>query len=121
MCLSYVLGAELAGTGIAVTIVAPGLFRTEMAQALPSQQAAPGSRFTGAFRALAKSSAEQLKTAGDPEEAGAEIEKLIRSEAPPARLVLGEDGAQVENFVRASNPEELAARLRGSVLKLLGD
>lgn len=118
MSLSYVLGAELAGTGIAVSVVAPGLFRTPMSESLPSQRAAPGSRFAGALETLAKSSEQRLQGAGNPDDAARVIEDCIRSDSPPARIIAGADGVAMENVVRQSTPEELARMLGEAVGKL---
>ncbi len=49
---SAVLGAELHGTGVFVTVVAPGLFRTAMSEQLPSCQVADGSGYARAFETL---------------------------------------------------------------------
>jgi NAD(P)-dependent dehydrogenase (short-subunit alcohol dehydrogenase family) len=121
MSLSYVLGAELTGTGIFVTAVAPGLFRTPMSEGQRSQRAPEGSHYAKHFDGLARGADAELAGAGDPDEAGAAIEKLIRSDAPPARLVIGDDGVQIEEMVRRAAPEEYAALLRDSVLKLTTD
>lgn len=118
MSLSYVLGAELAGTGIAVTVVAPGLFRTPMSESLPAQRTAPDSRFAGAFATLAKFSADRLDSAGDPDDAARVIEDCIRSDAPPARVIAGADGIAMEKVVRAASAEDLARMLGEAVGKL---
>lgn len=118
MSLSYVLGAELADTGIAVTVVAPGLFRTPMSESLPAQRAAPGSRFTGAFETLARSSAERLAEAGNPDDAARVIEDCVRSEFPPARVVAGADGIAMEQAVRAASADDLARMLGQAVGRL---
>lgn len=118
MSLSYVLGAELAGTGITVTVVAPGLFRTPMSEALPEQRAAPDSRFAAAFETLAEASAQRLRTAADPDVAARVIEDCVRSPSPPARMVAGADGAAMEEAVRACSAEDLARMLGEAVGKL---
>jgi NAD(P)-dependent dehydrogenase (short-subunit alcohol dehydrogenase family) len=118
MSLSYVLGAELAGTGIAVTVVAPGLFRTSMSEALPAQRAAPDSRFAEAFETLAEASAQRLLTAADPDVAARVIEDCVRSQSPPARMIAGADGVAMEEVVRASSAEDLARMLGEAVGKL---
>ena len=118
MSLSYVLGAELAGTGIAVTVVAPGLFRTAMSESLPSQRVAPGSRFTLAFETLSRASADRLQAAADPDDAARVIEDCIRSESPPARMIAGADGVAIENVVRQASAEDLARMLGEAVGKL---
>ena len=118
MSLSYVLGAELAGTGITVTVVAPGFFRTPMSERLPAQRADPSSRFAGAFETLARSSAERLRTAGDPDDAARVIEDCVRVASPPARMIAGADGVAMENLVRKSSVEDLARMLGEAVGKL---
>jgi NAD(P)-dependent dehydrogenase (short-subunit alcohol dehydrogenase family) len=118
MNLSYVLGAELTGTGIAVTMVALGFFRTAMAEALPSHRVADGSPHAAAFEALARNSEERLRTAGDPDEAAAAIADCVHSADPPARLVVGADGIAMEEAVRKMSPEDLAGALRDAVVEL---
>jgi NAD(P)-dependent dehydrogenase (short-subunit alcohol dehydrogenase family) len=121
MSLSVVLGAELSGTGVSVTVVAPGLFRTPMSQALTSQRAAPGSRFAGAFEKLSKLAAQRLESAGDPDDAARVIEDVLRSDFPPARVVAGADGQAIEDRVRGGGPEDLARVLGESVAALTAD
>jgi NAD(P)-dependent dehydrogenase (short-subunit alcohol dehydrogenase family) len=118
MSLSYVLGAELTGTGIAVTMVALGFFRTTMAEALPFHRVAESSPHAMAFEALSRASVERLKTAGDPDEAAAAIAGCVHSANPPARLVVGADGIAMDEAVRKMSPEELAGALRDGVLEL---
>ena len=118
MSLSYVLGAELTDSGIFVTVVAPGLFRTPMAEKQGETRVPEGSRYAKAFAALARGGAERLKAAGDPDEVAVAVEELIRSDAPPARLVVGADGLALEEQVRQTGAEDLAALLRESVIRL---
>jgi NAD(P)-dependent dehydrogenase (short-subunit alcohol dehydrogenase family) len=113
-----VLGAELADSGIAVTVVAPGLFRTPMSESLPSQRVSPASRFAPAFDALARTSADRLASAGNPDDAAVVIVDCLRSPAPPARVVAGPDGLAMEEAVRAASPDDLARMLGESVGKL---
>ncbi|MBO0821942.1 MAG: SDR family NAD(P)-dependent oxidoreductase [Nocardiopsaceae bacterium] len=120
MSLSVVLGAELTGTGVTVTVVAPGLFRTPMSESLPSQRAAPGSRFAGAFERLSAFSRQRLDGAGDPDDAARVIEDVLRSDSPPARVVAGADARAMEETVRAATPEDLARMLSESVATLTG-
>jgi len=56
--LSTVLGAELYGSGIFVTVIAPGFFRSAMAEQLPSFPVAEDSRYaTALFRLRASNAA----------------------------------------------------------------
>jgi NAD(P)-dependent dehydrogenase (short-subunit alcohol dehydrogenase family) len=116
--LSMVLGAELQGSGIDVTVVAPGLFRTGMSEELPHAGVANDSRYAKAFEALRAASAKRLETAGDPDEAARAIAECIRTDEPPARIVVGADGIEMEKTIRQASAEDLARMLRGFVASL---
>jgi NAD(P)-dependent dehydrogenase (short-subunit alcohol dehydrogenase family) len=116
--LSAVLGAELYGSGIFVTVIAPGFFRSAMAEQLPSFQVADGSRYATALFRLRAGNAERLKTAGDPDEVARAIEDCIRADEPPARRVVGADGIGLEETIRHTRAADLARMLRESVASL---
>lgn len=116
--LSAVLDAEVRGFGVAVTVVAPGLYRTAMSQALLSFSVAGGSPYAAAFGALQRVNATRLPGAGDPDEAARVIEDCLRAADPPARLVAGDDAAGVDQAVRQAGAEGLARRLREFVAGL---
>lgn len=116
--LTTVLDAEVRGFGILVTTVAPGLFRTAMAERLPSYGVGADSPYAAIFRALSEGAAAEIEEAGDPDEVARALEECIRAASPPARLLVGADAAEMENTARGASPEELAALLRKSVTDL---
>ena len=116
--LSMVLGAELHGSGIFVTVVAPGLFVTGMSEQLPFARVATDSRYAGAFEKLRAESAMELATAGDPDEVAGALAECIAAAAPPARIVVGADGVAMDATVRNASAEDLAGMLRDYVASL---
>jgi NAD(P)-dependent dehydrogenase (short-subunit alcohol dehydrogenase family) len=116
--LTAVLDAEVRGFGILVTAVAPGLFRTAMAERLSSYGVGADSPYAAIFRALGEGAAAELDEAGDPDEVARAVEDCIRAADPPARLLIGADAVEMEKTARGSSPEELAALLRKSVADL---
>ena len=98
---SYSLAAEVAQFGIKVTVVAPGLYRTDMAESLPAFRPPPESRYYDAMAGMAEMNKQRILTAGDPDEVGAVIEECIDVDDPPVRLVVGDtEGLQAS----ASDP-----------------
>jgi NAD(P)-dependent dehydrogenase (short-subunit alcohol dehydrogenase family) len=116
---SAVLGAEVASFGIRVTVVAPGFFRTEMAESLGDQHVDPGSPYRAALEALRATDAGRLEGAGDPDDVARAVEECLASADPPARRVVGADAVNFEKLVRGATPEEYAAMLRDYVTQLL--
>ncbi|GAB2728752.1 SDR family NAD(P)-dependent oxidoreductase [Kitasatospora kifunensis] len=97
--ITEALHAELAGLGIAVTVVEPGQFRTDFLDPASLRQAARTiddyADSAGARRTqFAEVSGHQL---GDPAKAGRAVVALTRAEHPPLRLPLGQDSlARIE-------------------------
>ncbi len=108
--ISEALGKEVAALGIHVTALAPGQFRTDWAGR--SMQRTP--------RALADYDAvmDPLRAArkeksgnqpNDPARAAAALLKLVASDNPPARLLLGEDALALVEQKLDDVREEIAA------------
>jgi NAD(P)-dependent dehydrogenase (short-subunit alcohol dehydrogenase family) len=116
--LSMVLGAELHGSGIFVTVVAPGLFLTGMAEQLPFVRVADDSRYAKVFDKLRAESAMELAAAGDPDEVARAIADCIAADPPPARIVVGADGIAMDETVRKATAEDMAVMLREYVASL---
>jgi NAD(P)-dependent dehydrogenase (short-subunit alcohol dehydrogenase family) len=116
--LSVVLDAEVRGFGISVTVVAPGLYATEMASRLPLAQAPEGSAYGKAFEGIRRETAAELAQAGDPDEVAVAIQECILASDPPARIVVGTDGQKLDAQMRATSAEDLASLLRDMVAGL---
>ena len=116
--LSMVLGAELQGSGIFVTVVAPGLFVTGMSEQLPFARVPGDSRYAAVFEKLRAESALELATAGDPDEVARALAECIAAAAPPARIVVGADGIAMDETFRKASTEDLAIMLRDYVASL---
>jgi NAD(P)-dependent dehydrogenase (short-subunit alcohol dehydrogenase family) len=116
--LSTVLGAELQGSGIHVTVVAPGLFVTGMSEQLPYARVDGDSRYAAAFGKMNAESALELATAGDPDEVARALADCIAADPPPARIVVGADGVAMDETFRTTSAEDLATMLRDYVASL---
>ena len=116
--LSMVLGAELQGSGIFVTVVAPGLFVTGMSEQLPFARVASDSLYTAAFEKMNAERALELAAAGDPDEVARAIAECIAAAEPPARIVVGADGIAMDETFRKASTEDLAIMLRDYVASL---
>lgn len=112
---SFVLGAELAPFGIRVTIVAPGLFRTEMAESLGKRPVNPGSAYRVALQGLRSADEQRIATAGDPDQVATAIEECLDSPDPPCRIVVGADAEGFERLLKEATPEDLGTMLRDYV------
>ena len=115
---STVLDAEVHEFGIFVTVVAPGLFRTPMAERLADRRDVSGSRYAAALAALPARAAASLEHAGDPDEVARAIEACIAAGDPPARIVVGADAEEMIKMVRDASPDDLARILREYVAGL---
>jgi NAD(P)-dependent dehydrogenase (short-subunit alcohol dehydrogenase family) len=116
--LSLVLDAEVRDAGISVTVVAPGLFRTEMSDAMRTYELPPSSRYRDRFEALRQQNAARLDTAADPDIAARVIADCIECDEAPARAVAGDDAEQMLKLVRDIDTEQLASMLREFVQHL---
>ncbi len=116
--LSTVLGAEVHGFGVSVTVIAPGLYRTPMSARLPHFAVPGDSPYAGPFSALSTRTAATLQRAGDPDEVARAIEDCVAASEPPARIVVGADAAEVDATVRQASPDDLAQLLRDFVAGL---
>ena len=112
---SAVLDAEVRPFGVTVTVVAPGLFRTPMAEALPTYEIDPSSVYADAFQALTAQSVARLDEAADPDDVARAIVDCVHADDPPARVVVGEDATRYVELVRSIDAEQLAVLLRAAV------
>ncbi len=115
---SVVLDAEVHGFGIFVTVVAPGLFRTAMAQQLQSFPIGADSGYAPMLAAMREQNASGLAEAGDPDQVARAIEDCILASDPPARVVVGADAIEMDTTVRGSSAADLARLLRDFVAGL---
>jgi NAD(P)-dependent dehydrogenase (short-subunit alcohol dehydrogenase family) len=112
---SAVLDAEVRPFGISVTVVAPGFFRTEMAEAIGSFGVAADSPYRVPFAALMAAAPARLETAADPDIVAAAIVDVIAADDAPARVIVGEDAKVMQRLVDDADPEQLATMLRDMV------
>ena len=113
-----VLGAELHGSGIFVTVVAPGLFVTGMSEQLPFARVAERLPLRGGVR---EAPGRERPGTGDgrgPDEVARAIAECIAADQPPARIVVGADGIAMDETVRKASAEDLAIMLRDYVASL---
>jgi NAD(P)-dependent dehydrogenase (short-subunit alcohol dehydrogenase family) len=115
---SAVLDAEVHGFGVFVTVVAPGLFRSDMSAALGSYRIGERSPYSTAFSALMVANAARLETAADPDAVATAIDHCIRSDDPPARIIVGDDAESMTDLVREASSEDLSTMLRDFVAEL---
>ena len=118
---SAVLDAEVRPFGVSVTVVAPGLFRTAMAEATGSFDIADDSPYRVPLEALRAGAPARIETAADPDIVAQAIEDAIEAEHPPARVVVGEDAEAMGKLLADGDAEQLASMLRAFVRALIGD
>lgn len=93
--ISESLRKEVAGFGISVTAVEPGMFRTDWAGRSLVRAARTVSDYDKLFDPLRKNRQENSgKQPGDPAKAARAILKVIESKNPPAHLLLGPDAVK---------------------------
>jgi NAD(P)-dependent dehydrogenase (short-subunit alcohol dehydrogenase family) len=109
---STAIDAEVHGFGISVCVVAPGFFRTDMAEALASYRVAADSPYRAASDAMQAENRERLGDAGDPDDVARVIVDCIHAPDPPARIIVGADAQHMEQLVRGATPGDLARMLR---------
>jgi NAD(P)-dependent dehydrogenase (short-subunit alcohol dehydrogenase family) len=117
--VSQVLDAEVHGFGIRVTVVAPGLFKTEMADSRGSYRVADGSPYQAAFEGMTAHTETERATA-DPDQVAVAIERILRADDPPARVVVGSDAEEMAKMVHEASADDLGALLRDFVSELAG-
>ncbi|MGJ3522645.1 oxidoreductase [Nitratidesulfovibrio sp. D1] len=114
-CWSEALAMEVAPLGIRVTIVEPGSFRTGFAgdvNVRPAQRIESYRPVVGPVEDFLERSAG--KEIGDPARAAAVIIAAVESDAPPIRLMLGEDAYALWDQTIAKRIEDIDAwRERG--------
>lgn len=115
---SLVLDAEVRPFGVSVSVVAPGLFRTPMAESLATYAIDATSPYRRAFERMTEQAPDRLPGAGDPDDVAAAIETCIHAEEPPARVVVGADARSMVALVESVDTEGLAALLRAYVIEL---
>lgn len=109
--MSHALRLELAGHGIAVTIVEPGAFRTDWAggglrfseMSLPEYSASAAGKVRGGISHL------DGRQAGDPRRAAEALVALAEAGDPPLRLPLGADAVSAMRKHLSRTSDELDA------------
>jgi len=117
---STVLDAEVRPFGVTVTVVAPGFFRTPMAESTSTFEVNAASLYADALRNLKAQSGPRLDSAGDPDDVARAIAECVDADDPPARVVVGEDAKGYAAMLASVDAEQLAALLRQTVVSLRG-
>ncbi|HEV8297591.1 MAG TPA: SDR family NAD(P)-dependent oxidoreductase [Acidimicrobiales bacterium] len=115
---STVLGTEVHRFGVFVTVVAPGLFRTEMSEALGNAEIPETSRYRSILLALREQNVTRVAAAPDPDAVAVAIEQCIRDPEPPARIIVGDDAEAMAKLVHDTDANEFARLLRSWVTAL---
>lgn len=101
--ISASLGKEIKALGIAVTAVAPGMFRTDWAGRSMVRSGRRIAAYDAIFEPIRKGRLERNgHQPGDPVKAARAILAVIESDEPPAHLLLGPDALK---YVRAALDE----------------
>jgi NAD(P)-dependent dehydrogenase (short-subunit alcohol dehydrogenase family) len=109
---SVAIDAEVHGFGISVSVIAPGLFRSAMADALAEYDFGPDSLYRAASNTLQAQNRERLGGAGDPDDVARVIFDCVHGPTPPARVVVGLDALGMEKLVRGASSDDVRQMLR---------
>jgi NAD(P)-dependent dehydrogenase (short-subunit alcohol dehydrogenase family) len=115
---SHVLDCEVRSFGIKVTVVAPGLFLTPLAESLATFSAPSGSAYAKVLDAMIALQPARLAMARDPDVVALAVEDVLRADDPPFRVVVGADAKAMDKLVRDGTPQQLADMLRAFVAGL---
>ena len=116
---SRVLDAEVHRFGIYVSVVAPGLFRSEMSDQLTTMEVPAGSLYATALTAIREQNIERVGTsAGDPSEVADAIASCIDAPSPPGRVIVGFDAPSMAKLVHDASDDDFTAMLRAFVAGL---
>jgi NAD(P)-dependent dehydrogenase (short-subunit alcohol dehydrogenase family) len=109
--LTMSLALETKPLGIHVTLVEPGMFRTEFLSDKSIRANAPkhADYAETAGAAVARLAAAAGKQPGSPEKAAAAIVKLVAAEKPPLHLLLGSDALRRTLETHAAFAADIAA------------
>jgi NAD(P)-dependent dehydrogenase (short-subunit alcohol dehydrogenase family) len=109
---SNAIDAEIHRFGISVSVIAPGFFRTEMAEAQLSYSVDADSLYRVESQRLQADVPKRLDGAGDPDDVGRAIFECIHAPDAPSRVIVGLDALGFEKLVRGATPDELRQMLR---------
>jgi len=108
--ISEALGKEVQPTGIAVTAVAPGSFRTDWAGRSMTRTPRAIADYDAIFDPIRKAREEKSgRQLGDPRKAARAMLAAIDADHPPAHLLLGSDALALVRGKLAALQEELTA------------
>ena len=118
---SRALDAEVHRFGVRVSVVAPGLFRSEMTEAAQRPlEVAADSMFEPELRGVHAMNLDRVQSAGDPDMVAEAVERCITADDPPARVAVGADAESMAQFVRDTSDDDYAAVMRSFVAELRG-
>ncbi len=115
---SAVLDAEVHEFGIFVTLIAPGLFATDIAANLDVFTPDEDSPYRLKLETLLAQNAARMATAADPDLVAAAIETCIASDDPPVRVVVGADAEMIAKLVHDTPHDDVARMMRTFVAAL---
>jgi NAD(P)-dependent dehydrogenase (short-subunit alcohol dehydrogenase family) len=115
---SRVLDAEVHRFGIDVSVVAPGLFRSEMSDQLTTMEVPADSIYASTLAAVREQNIARIPSAGDPAEVADAIATCIDAPSPPGRVVVGFDAQSMAKLVHDTSDDDFTAMLRAFVAGL---